>query len=380
MAAVPLTRNSHGGFRPAGKVVPEDARRHNRSLVLQQLLRHGPMARADLARATKLTPATVGDLVGNLLDEGIAEELGRRMTGTGKPATLLGIVSDARHVVCLDLSDQSRLVGAVVSLTGTVVTRRTVPRRSRVGAGLVSLVADLAGKLIADTDRPVLGVGIGTPGVVFPGGIVHESANLHWHGVPLADQLSESLTVPIHVVNDANAAVLGEFQFGDPASSNMLVVKIGLGVGAGLLVDGHLVEGDGLAAGEIGHVVVDEEGEPCACGNRGCLETVVAGPLLKARLAGLDRAGRETVLVAAGRHVGVVLAPVVSMLNLNEVVLSGPSWLLGEPFHRAVLATIKQRTIDSVGEELNLRYGVTGADDVLLGAAVVVLTEQLGVR
>jgi predicted NBD/HSP70 family sugar kinase len=361
-------------------VVPEDARRHNRSLVLQQLLRHGPMARADLARATKLTPATVGDLVGNLLEEGIAEELGRRMTGTGKPATLLGIVSDARHVVCLDLSDQSRLVGAVVSLTGTIVTRRTAPRRSRVGAGLVSLVADLAGKLIADTDRPVLGVGIGTPGVVFPGGIVHESANLQWHGVPLADRLSESLTVPIHVVNDANAAVLGEFQFGNPASSNMLVVKIGLGVGAGLLVDGHLVEGDGLAAGEIGHVVVEEDGELCACGNRGCLETVVAGPLLKARLAGLDRAGRETVLVAAGRHVGIVLAPVVSMLNLNEVVLSGPTWLLGEPFHRAVLATVKQRTIAPVGEELNVRYGVTGADDVLLGAAVVVLTERLGVR
>jgi predicted NBD/HSP70 family sugar kinase len=360
--------------------VPEDARRHNRSLVLQQLLRHGPLARADLARATKLTPATVGDLVGNLLDEGIAEELGRRMAGTGKPPTLLGIVSDARHVVCLDLSDQSRLVGAVVSLTGTVVTRRTASRRGRVGAGLLNLVAELAAKLVADTDRPLLGVGIGTPGVVFPGGIVHESANLQWHGVGLASHLADVLSVPIHVINDANAAVLGEHQFGNPASSNMLLVKIGLGVGAGLLIDGHLVEGDGLAAGEIGHVVVDENGERCACGNRGCLETIVAGALLKERLTGLDRAGRERVLAEAGRHLGMVLAPVVSMLNLNEVVLSGPPGLLGEPFHRSVVATIKQRTIASVGDELAVRYSVCGGDDVLLGAAVVVLTAELGVR
>jgi predicted NBD/HSP70 family sugar kinase len=282
--------------------------------------------------------------------------------------------------VCLDLSDQSQFVGGVVDLTGEVLARGTLPRRGRTGDAAVRLVAELIAILLAQTERPVLGVGIGSPGVVSPDGVVRQSPNLHWHDVPLAAELRGELDIPVHVVNDANAAALGEFQFGEPAGSNLLLVKVGLGVGAGLVLDGHLIEGDDFGAGEIGHVVVDPSGDRCACGNRGCLETVVAGSLLRERLDGLDAAGREAVLAAAGDRLGTALALVVSLLNLSEVLLSGPLDVLDEPFRRATVAAIKQHAFRLVAQRLEARLSSTGSDDVLLGAAAVVLEHELGVR
>jgi predicted NBD/HSP70 family sugar kinase len=343
-------------------------------------MREGPLARADIARATKLTAATVGQLVGSLLDEGIVEERGRRSAGTGKPGTLLRIVPDARHVICLDLSDHNCFVGGVVNLAGEVVARRQAARRGRTDDAAVRLVAELAGKLLADTEEPVLGVGVGTPGIVFPGGVVQESSNLRWHHVTLADDLSHQFHVPVHVLNDANAAVLGELQFGQAAPPNLLLVKIGLGVGAGLVLDGHLIEGDSAAAGEIGHVVVDPEGEKCTCGNRGCLETVVAGSRLQEQLADKGETDHARILATAGESLGVALAPVISMLNLHTVVLSGPSELLDPTFVQATTAAVKQRTFPLVGQRLETRLCSTGADDVLLGTAAVVMKEQLSVR
>jgi predicted NBD/HSP70 family sugar kinase len=183
----------------------------------------------------------------------------------------------------------------------------------------------------------------------------------------------------VHVANDANAAALAEYAYGSASSPSLLLVRIGQGVGAGLLVDGHLVVGDGFAAGEIGHVVVDERGEACACGRRGCLETAVAVPLVRARLAGRDGAGAATVLRGAGRRLGIALAPVVGALNLREIVLSGPDDLLDGPFREAALRAIAARTMPALGSNVELRMSALGDDGVVLGAATLVLNGELGV-
>jgi predicted NBD/HSP70 family sugar kinase len=368
-------------LRAMAKALPEDARRHNRSLVLQWLFRHGPTSRADLARATHLTRVTISDLVAELLSDGLVEEVGRRAEpSVGKPATLVGIVPDARHVICLDLSDDERFTGALVNLAGKVLVRRSQPRRGRTGDAASDVAVDLAAELAAETTQPVLGVGVGSPGLVGAAGVVLESDNLRWFELPLGRRVTERLGVPTHVVNDANAATLGEYTFGEAAGRSLLVVKIGQGVGAGLLIDGRLYVGDGYAAGEIGHVVVDERGERCACGRRGCLERAVAAPFLRRRLAAAGSpAAKARVLRAAGRRLGVALATVVSALNLSEVILSGPVDVLSEPFRSAALDTIRMRTMPAVGDHVDVRYSALDEDDVLLGAAVLVLSQELGV-
>ena len=154
-----MSGEGNGGFtrslRATAKAVPEDARRHNRSLMLQSLFSDGPLSRADLARSTHLTPTTTSDLVAGLLEEGLVEELGRReVRGVGKPATLVGIVPDARHIVTLDLSADEDIHGAVVNLIGKVLYRRTVAREQRTGQDAVALAVRLARELMAPPTGP----------------------------------------------------------------------------------------------------------------------------------------------------------------------------------------------------------------------------------
>ena len=366
-------------LRPRGKLLQEDARRHHRSLVLQQLFREGPASRADLARSSGLTRVTVSDLVGDMLAEGLVAELGAPAESrVGKPPTLVGLSVDSTHVVGIDLSGTDRMTGAVLNLAGEVQARLDVPRDGATGDAAVALVHRLAADLIALTDRPVLGVGVGSPGVVDTAGTVIDAPNLAWSRTPLATSLADELALPVFVANDANTAVLGEHTFGASGDGGLLVVRVGTGVGAGLVLGGSLLHGHLGAAGEIGHVVVDPDGERCACSRAGCLETVLAVPRLRDRLAreGVDR---DDVLTEAGEQLGAVLAPVVGMLNLHEIVLSGPTELLDGPLLAATVRTIRARTMPVSSEGLAVRTSTLGEDVVIAGAAVLVLAGELGV-
>src|SRR5215207_4946520 len=367
---VQRTDNGSSPFARRGpgnrKAVPGDARRHNRALVLRTLFRSGSMSRADLARATSLTRVTTSDLAAELLAEGLIEELGTRTDqGVGKPAILLGVVRRSRLTVTLDLSDDEVFRAALVDLAGSVLDHRAVKREGRTGDEAVALATELAKELAANADGRLLGLGVGSPGVVSPDGVVVEAPNLAWSEMDLGGRLQDAVGIPTYVANDANAAALGELGAGEPADRSLFLVQVGQGVG------------DRYAAGEIGHVVVDPDGEPCACGLRGCLETVIATPRLRERLDAADDA--DQVLTGAGRRLGEALAAVVSTLNLREVVLSGPVDLLDERFRDAALDTIRSRTLPAVGNNVEVRPTALGEDDVHLGAARLVLDRELGV-
>lgn len=366
-------------LRPSRKMLPVDARRHHRAMVLQVLFREGPRSRADLARATGLTRVTVSDVVTGLIGEGLVVELGAQAaTRVGKPATLVGLDPDACHIVTLDVSPDTALTGAVLNLSGEVLARRSLPLDDASGAEAERRTVELARELIAASTRPVLGVGIASPGIV-DGGVVRDAPNLGWVNLDLAGRASRSLGVGVQVANDANTAAMGELAYGDAAVDGLLVLRIGHGVGAGLVVDGRLVGGRKGAAGEIGHVVVDPDGRPCACGRRGCLETLLAAPRLRAAIADVDDAGRAQVLGDLGRTLGIVLAPVAAALNLREIVLSGPPDLLAGPLADAAAATIAERTMPVIGGDLPVRVSSLGQDAQLLGAAGLVLAAELGV-
>ncbi len=368
-------------LRPRGKRLQEDTRRHHRSLLLQQLFREGPASRADLARTTGLTRVTVSDLVGELVGDGLVEELGAPAeTRVGKPPTLVGLAADSAHIVGIDLSAEDRMTGAVLNLLGQVQHRHEVEIAGAKGADAVALVHRLAAELIAMTDRPVLGIGVGSPGVVDAGGTVIDAPNLGWTDTPLSASLAEKFELPVVVANDANTAVLGEHTFGETGDGGLMVLRVGTGVGAGLVLEGALLHGHLGAAGEIGHVVVDPDGERCACSRTGCLETVLAVPHLRRRLADAENApSRTAVLTTAGEQLGVTLAPVVGTLNIHELVLSGPNELLDGPLREAVDRTIRDRTMPVSSAGLVVRTSNLGEDVVLVGASVLVLAGQLGV-
>ena len=169
------------------KAVPGDARRHNRSLVLRTLFESGPQSRADLARATHLTRVTTSDLAAELLAEGLVEELGTRTDqGVGKPAILIGVVADSRLTITLDLSNEGVFTGALVDLAGTILDRRVAKREGRTGDGAVELASKLASELAHDAPGALLGLGVGSPGVVTPDGVIVEAPNLGWFELDLS--------------------------------------------------------------------------------------------------------------------------------------------------------------------------------------------------
>ena len=374
-------RAATAAFRPSDKVLPEHARAHNRALVLKHLFHEGETSRADLARATGLTRVTISDLVSVLLAEGLVEELGTRMEGrVGKPAILLGLRTTEFQIVTVDVGTGADLVGAVVDLRGTFLVRRSLPIGGRTGDVLVTFLVRFVRLLVAEATRPVIGVGIAAPGVIDATGTVTEAPSRQWFGVPLSERVTAALGLPVRVVNDANATVLSEFTYGGADGAGLMVLMVGEGVGAGVILDGVRVRGHRDAAGELGHVrVVELDGAPCHCGRAGCLETVLSVRALRDRLDGLDGAGAARVSAEVGALLGVALAPVVATLNLAEVVLSGPVDLLDGVLRETAQRTVQDRTMPAIGRDFRIRMAVRPQDDVMAGAAAAVLARQLGV-
>jgi predicted NBD/HSP70 family sugar kinase/biotin operon repressor len=380
-----MTREAFVGtreLRPSRKLLPEHARGHNRALVLQTLYRTTGQSRADIARETGLTRVTVSDLVAELMVDGLIVELGQREgTRPGKPATLLDLNRDAFQIIGIDLSAFAIFRGALLDLDGTIIQAEQIPLAGSTGADATAKVIALIEKLLASATAPVLGIGVGSPGVVDLIGTVLSAPNLGWKDEPLQRMLTARFDLPVVVANDANAAVLAEHSFGG-SDGDMMLVKVGHGVGAGLLLGGSLLHGSRFAAGELGHVVVGTHGgRDCVCGKVGCLETWLATPRLDTALAEARASGApaDPILAEAGRHLGIALAPVVAALDLPEVVLSGPPELLDGILTETAVETLRNRTMAEFHGDLSVRMTTLGEDIVVRGAAAMVLSRQLGV-
>jgi predicted NBD/HSP70 family sugar kinase len=329
---------------------------------------------------------TISDLVADLMDENLVVEVGQRDgSRPGKPATMLDINRGGFQIIGIDLSDYAVFRGAVLDLDGVVLRRAEVPLDGATGADATSKVVALTERLVAEASLPLLGIGVGSPGIVDLAGTVLSAPNLGWPsgggaGEPLQAELAAATGLPVIVANDANAAALAEHSFGS-ALSDMMLIKVGHGVGAGLIIGGTALFGSRFAAGEIGHVVVGTDGGAlCACGKAGCLETWLAAPRLDAALAATsDPAERTAILRRAGERLGIALAPVVGALDLAEIVLSGPVELLDGPLAEAAIETLRSRTMAEFHGDLTLRMTALGQDIVMRGAAAMVLSGRLGV-
>jgi predicted NBD/HSP70 family sugar kinase len=368
------------GGRTAGAVRPRHGRSHNLALVRQTLYTGGAMSRAGLARTLGLTRVTVSDLVATLLEAGHVVELGPTdEVRPGKPATLVDVNRSGLQIVGLDLTAYDVLRAAVLDLDGTILARAERRVDPAEGEVEVAVVEGLAAEAIGLATAPLLGIGVGSPGIVLDDGVIATAPNLGWVDVPLGERLASATGLPVLVSNDADAAVRADYTLGNGAD-DLLLVKIGRGVGAGLIVGGRRVTGAHHAAGEIGHVTVGTDGgQRCRCGRIGCLETWLSAPNLEHALAGRPPEQAPEPLRAAGERLGIALAPLVGALDLAELVLTGPEHLIVGPLVTAVEETLRARLLPRQESAFTVRIADDSRDIVLRGAAVLVLSDQLGV-
>ena len=374
------------------KATHAQTRAHNAALVLRALYDLGPISRADIARLTSLTRTSVGELVADLERDGLAEDVGRGPSTGGKQPTLVALKDDARTVITLDLGERT-FTAALANLRGELTTKRTRDLEGRDGQAAIDLVHELIDDVRREATSPILGIGVGTPGVVDADGTIRWAVNLAWQDLPLARILEERHGLPAVVANDSRAAALATYLFGgDERPQNLVVIKVGRGVGAGLILRDQLFGGDGDGAGEIGHVVVDPDGIQCHCGRFGCLETVASAPAV-VRAAGaagvttlaelVDRttAGDDRVLpvvLAAGRSIGAAIAGLTGALDVRHITIVGSVTALGEPWFEAIREEAGRRSLGPLARETQIIDGGTGEDVTLLGACALLLTRELG--
>jgi predicted NBD/HSP70 family sugar kinase len=317
-------------------------REANRGRVLEAVKAHGALTQVEVAGLTGLSPATVSNIVKELVAAGVLSA--RPSTRSGRRAQQVSLARGVGICVGVDFGYRHLRV-ALADLSQEILAeqRLPLPADHRADLGLdraALLVGDLLER-IDSSPQEVLGIGLGVPAPVniATGRIGSATLMPGWQGVQLAEELSARLRAPVVVDNNANLGALAEVQRGAARGcANVAYIRVSNGVGSGLVLGGQLFRGHVGTAGEIGHVTIDENGPVCRCGNRGCLETFVRAPVLLEMLrashgamslrevisrAQQGDAGCRRVLADAGRHIGVAVAGVCNLLNPELVVLGG---------------------------------------------------------
>ena len=384
-----------GGLRVDKKATRTDSKVQNQRFVLQCIYGNQPTSRADVARTTGLTRATVSEIVSDLLDEGLVLEMGTAPSGGGKPPTLLVIAEDSHHLITVRLG-ASRWTGSLLTLRRRIIRSTTVNSAGRRGAPAIDALREFVEDLIGSTPEHVLGIGIATPGTVTPDGMVREATMIDWHGAEVGKLLTEHFSIPTHVTNDANAIALAEHSLGDHRTNDLLAIKIGTGVGSGIIVDGRPYAGEAFAAGEIGHISALPS--PFSKGGYGTLEDVTSAVAFARRLGIGDPdfvdsqsvfretarrlADRDTATIEivnnGAKGLGTVLAMATGILDVKTVVVCGPVTQLGEAFLESTRSEMVRRAGPAHDPRTEVIYGTVDRAEEH-GAAMLVLSRELGI-
>lgn len=390
------------------KATRQFSKDHNKRLISKLLYQQRLSTRAEIARATHLTRTTVSKIVAELIQEGLVSESGRGASEGGKPPVVLKFQDESSYLIGVDLANSS-FRGAITDLRGRLLHLEQLPVEGRSGAEALEQTYALIDRLMATVNRPLVGIGVGAPGLMdMQAGVIRQAVNLGWNDLPLRDLLYRRYNVPVHIANDSHVAALGEYIFGGGLDSpNLIVVKAGRGISCGIVLNGQLYHGEGSGTGEIGHVVVIENGEACPCGNHGCLETVAStrAMLHEARIQAArsqnsplsqyahhpDELNTEALLELfhqgdaqvleivrqAGNFLGIAIANIVGLLGIRQIRVGGSLARFGEFYLGAVTETMQRHAHPLMSSETEVTLCRLGQELVIKGAAALLLANEL---
>jgi predicted NBD/HSP70 family sugar kinase len=380
-----------------------DVRRANRASLLTDLFHGGRQSRQQLGETTALSQASVSNLIGEMIDEGLVEEAGLVGSDGGRPRALLRVAPGYGYVVGADVGETRVLVelyDLAMSRLGVaryaLGTTGTAPEKvaARLLDGLEAVVAE------AGVQRSeVLGFGVGVAGVVDQtGGAVVYSQTTNWDAVPLGAMLREKTGVPVFVENGAKTVGQAEMWFGaGRGARHAVIVMVGTGVGAAVVMDGHSYRGANSNAGEWGHTTLVYDGEVCRCGARGCLEAYIGAETVNRKLAAaagrpydpalltrmlaadgsLDGAAADVVAQTVG-YLGAGIAGLINLFSPERIVLGGPAGLaLGERFLPEIRAAAARHALRHPYSRTRIDLCQLGPDAVAMGAATLPIARLL---
>lgn len=373
-------------------------RQLNQQRIIESL-RGGPSTQAELARQTGLSTATVSNIVKVMLDSGLAST--EPITSSGRRALNVRLNSNGAVAVGIDFGRRHLRV-VLASLSYRVIAEESVmlPLGHQAEDGIQAAVT-LVDKLLRESNierTAVVGAGVGIPGPIDRRtGTVAQGAILpEWVGINILQHLEETLQFPVFIDNDANLGAWSEVTWGRHSGvSNLMFLKIGSGIGAGLILNGAPYYGNVGITGEIGHATIHEQGLVCRCGNRGCLETIASTTTMIELLSrGEDRPLTPADIVRkalardpatlrvvddAGLSVGRALGNVANLINPEVIVVGGPLAGLGDLLLDPIRRGLTRHAVPVIGETTTLTMSSLGDRAEALGAAALVF-QNAGIR
>jgi predicted NBD/HSP70 family sugar kinase len=392
-----------------------DLRKRNRARALAAVYHNGPMTRQEIGEATGVSPATVSNLLGVLLDQGVIVEAGAEDSDGGRPRALLRVKPEYRHVVGVDVGETAILVELFdldmqvrASHSITPTAERLDPERT---AEYVLEGLDRVVTYSGLAQEQILGVGVGVPGLVEHGddaGVHGEDAVVHaqtigWDGVPFGNMLRRGTALPLFVENGAKTFGQAEKWFGAARDAeNAIIVLLGTGTGISIFTEGELYRGASSSAGEWGHTTVVVNGQTCRCGAKGCLEAYVGGRAIVARYDELHQrtpAHSDTDLVArltaiaeapssdqsaakvlqeTGMYLGIGIANLINLFNPERIVVGG--WIdqiLEDKILPAIREVASRQSLRMPFSAVSIVPAQLGRDAVALGAATLPVNDFL---
>ncbi|MBT2301803.1 ROK family protein [Variovorax paradoxus] len=372
-------------------------------------------SRHGMAEKLGFSKSKANALIAGLVEQGLLAEAGLQRSSGGRRAENLQLHAGLGVLVGVDIGATSLDV-AVLRPDLTVLAQHAEPADVREGPGVVLarvrvLIRELLGRCGFEP-KQVIGIGIGVPGPVnFEiGQLVNPPLMPAWDSFSIRDYLREDYAAPVFVDNDVNLMALGELWRLKRSLSNFLVIKIGTGIGCGIVCHGEVYRGAAGSAGDVGHICVDQEGPRCHCGNLGCVEAMAAGPAItrmavqaaeagesaalaerlrtQGRIDAVDvgqasRAGdaaANAIVQRAGNLIGQMLASIVNFFNPSHVFIGGGITRIGPLFLAALRQSVYQRSLALSTRHLEIQYTPLGTQAGLIGAGVLAMHETLKVR
>jgi len=372
-------------------------------------------SRHGMAEQLGFSKSKANALIAGLVDQGLLAEAGLQRSSGGRRAENLQMSASLGVLVGIDIGatslDLAVLGPDLQPLAQCAETADVLQGPGVVLARVRVLMRELLAQCGLDASK-VMGIGIGVPGPVnFQiGQLVNPPLMPAWDGFSIREALREDYAAPVFVDNDVNLMALGELWRLKRTLSNFLVIKVGTGIGCGIVCHGEVYRGAAGSAGDVGHICVDQEGPRCHCGNVGCVEVMAAGPAIarmaveaaeagesavlaerlrtQGRLDALDvaHAGRagdaaaNAIIQRAGNLLGQMLASVVNFFNPSHVFIGGGITHIGPLFLAAVRQSVYQRSLALSTRHLEIQYTPLGAQAGLIGAGVLAMQETLKVK
>jgi glucokinase-like ROK family protein len=378
----------------------------NKKMVLTLIRERGPIYKAEIARLTGLSIPTVIKITDELAEHGLVRDIGKGMSSGGKPPQLLEFASERYAIIGVDVGT-TNINCVLMDLAANVLCQYTTPTIvSDPSKQVIERIVRSIERVMAmpqASDQHILGIGVGMPGLLEEG-VVLFSPDFHWEQVDLIGRLRERFHLPIQIHNVTRAMAMGERWFGHGRGevNSFICVNLGYGIGAALYLDGRIFNGGSGTSGELGHMTVDSDGPVCACGRRGCLESLAAGNAIARRAEREMAEGRASsiaparadaeleakdVFLAAARHdplameiihdtaeyIGTALANVITLLDPEVIILEGGLSRAGEPFIDEIRQVVKRFQMKYAGRNTRIVVSGLGENAAAIGAATYLL-------